>query len=206
MKQQQHRHTGQNEAQTLTKAVTHIRLDAANAGKLAALDALAEVYLLLCQQYVTLFCSEEQPDKFRATCFTTSLSERWHRVAVQQAAGIAQFGAPIVRKPTRITWRTSRSTVNNWHNLNLTRMQKSQYGRNGTSRYCDRSVSRPMSTLWRWNPRRIPPLTTGYASALLSGITPSGSRSSWQPITAKHSLARLSIPASCSTSGAAIGG
>ena len=38
----------------VTRAVTHIRLLEVNAGKLAALDALAPVFLLLCQQYVTL--------------------------------------------------------------------------------------------------------------------------------------------------------
>src|SRR5215467_1176208 len=81
----------------ITKAVTHIRLIEVNPGKLAALDALAEVYLALCQQYVTLFCTEEQPDKFRDTLFATPLSERWHRVAIQQATGIAQ------------SWRTNRA-------------------------------------------------------------------------------------------------
>jgi hypothetical protein len=97
MKQRNRRHTGQDEPQRITKAVTHIRLEAANAGKLAALDALAQVYLTLCQQYVTLFCTDEHPDKFRATCFATPISERWHRVAIQQAAGIAQ------------SWRTNRT-------------------------------------------------------------------------------------------------
>ncbi|HEY6409511.1 MAG TPA: transposase [Ktedonobacteraceae bacterium] len=90
MKHHNHRHMGQDEPQTLTRAVTHIRLEATNAGKLAVLDALAPVYLALCQQYVALFCTEEAPDKFRATCFATPLSERWQRVAIQQAAGIAQ--------------------------------------------------------------------------------------------------------------------
>jgi len=37
-----------------------------------------------------MFCTGEAPNKFRATCFATPLSERWHRVAIQQAAGIAQ--------------------------------------------------------------------------------------------------------------------
>jgi len=92
-----HRLTGQDSPQTITKAVTHIRLEATNAGKLAALDDLAKVYLPLCQQYVTLFCTDEQPNKFRSTCFVTPLSERWHRVAIQQAAGIAQ------------SWRTNRA-------------------------------------------------------------------------------------------------
>jgi len=90
MKKRNRRHTGQDEPQTITKAVTHIRLEEANVGKLAALDALAPVYSTLCQQYVTLFCTDEHPDRFRATCFATPLSERWHRVAIQQAAGIAQ--------------------------------------------------------------------------------------------------------------------
>ena len=99
MKQRTHRHTGQQEVQTITKAVTHIRLTEANPGKLAALDTLAPVYLALCQQYVTLFCTEEQPDKFHVPLFPTPLSQRWHRVAIQQAAGIAQ------------SWRTNRANA-----------------------------------------------------------------------------------------------
>src|SRR6266536_361158 len=63
------------------------------------LDQLAQVYLALCQQYVTLFCTDELPDSFHAPCLVTSLSERWHRVAIQQAAGIAK------------SWRTNRATA-----------------------------------------------------------------------------------------------
>jgi len=74
----------------LTKAVTHIKIQEANPGKLAALDALAQAYMLLCQQYVTLFCTERQPDKFATPIFHSPLSQRWQRVAIQQAAGIAQ--------------------------------------------------------------------------------------------------------------------
>jgi transposase len=76
--------------------VPHIRLSETNACKLAALDALAPVYQALCQEYVTYFCTEEAPDKFHAPVFATPLSERWHRVAIQQAAGIAR------------SWRTNR--------------------------------------------------------------------------------------------------
>ena len=83
----------------ITKALTHIRLSETNIGKLAALDELAAVYRSLCQQYVTLFCTDEQPDQFRAPCFETALSERWQRVAIQQAAGIAQ------------SWRTNRENA-----------------------------------------------------------------------------------------------
>jgi hypothetical protein len=89
MKQRQ-RYQRQGTSQQITKAVTHIRLIEVNPGKLAALDVLAPVYLALCQQYVTLFCTEELPDKFHSPVFQTPLSERWHRVAIQQAAGIAQ--------------------------------------------------------------------------------------------------------------------
>ncbi|MGZ3615970.1 MAG: RNA-guided endonuclease TnpB family protein [Ktedonobacteraceae bacterium] len=96
MKRRTHQPVGLSTSQTLTKAVTNIRLETVNAGKLAALDDLAQVYISLCQQYITLFCTEEMPDRFRATCFATSLSERWHRVAIQQAAGVAQ------------SWRTNR--------------------------------------------------------------------------------------------------
>src|SRR5712691_10077346 len=97
MKQRKRRRSDPYEPQTLTRAVTHIRLEAANAGKLAALDDLAPVYLSLCQQYVTLFCTDEHPNKLRAPLFATALSERWQRVAIQQAAGIAQ------------SWRTNRA-------------------------------------------------------------------------------------------------
>ncbi len=95
MKQRQ-RYERPGTPQRMTKAVTHIRLSEVNPGKLAALNQLAPVYLALCQQYVTHFCTEEQPDKFHAPVFPTPLSERWHRVAIQQAAGIAQ------------SWRTNR--------------------------------------------------------------------------------------------------
>ena len=97
MKQRKRHRRGPYDPQTITRAVTHIRLEAANAGKLTALDDLAQVYLPLCQQYVTLFCTEERPNKLRAPLFATPLSERWQRVAIQQAAGIAQ------------SWRTNRA-------------------------------------------------------------------------------------------------
>ncbi|MGO8949646.1 MAG: RNA-guided endonuclease InsQ/TnpB family protein [Ktedonobacterales bacterium] len=74
----------------LTRAVTPIRLCDANHAKIAALDALAADYLRLCQAYTTYFCTEAQPDTYAAPCFNSPLSQRWQRVAVQHAAGIAQ--------------------------------------------------------------------------------------------------------------------
>ncbi|MBA2677489.1 MAG: transposase [Ktedonobacteraceae bacterium] len=93
------KHAKKGEPQTITKAVTHIRLEAANAGKLTALDTLAEVYLELTQQYTTLFCTDELPNGFRAPCFLTLLSERWHRNAIQHGAGIAK------------SWRSNRANA-----------------------------------------------------------------------------------------------
>ncbi len=74
----------------LTRAITHIRLCDANHAKIAALDALADEYLRLCQQYTTYFCTEAEPNGYLAPCFASPLSQRWQRVAIQQAAGIAQ--------------------------------------------------------------------------------------------------------------------
>src|SRR6266545_6177382 len=83
---------------TLTRAITHIpiRLDAANVGKLAQLDALAEAYKALCQQYVTAFCTDVEPDKYADAWLDSALSARWQRVVIQHAAGVAQ------------SWRTNR--------------------------------------------------------------------------------------------------
>ena len=87
------------EPQRITKAVTHIRLAETNPGKLTALDQLAHVFLQLVQQYVILFCTDGIPDAFHTPCFPTELSERWQRVAIQQAAGIAK------------SWRTNRANA-----------------------------------------------------------------------------------------------
>jgi hypothetical protein len=86
--------------QTLTHAVTHIRLLAANPGKLDALDQLVVRFQALCQQYITLFCTAAtSPDQYADPVFESELSQRWHRVAMQQAAGIAK------------SWRTNRQAA-----------------------------------------------------------------------------------------------
>jgi hypothetical protein len=46
----------------ITRAVTHIRLCAVNDAKIAALDALAAEYIALCQQYMTHFCTQAEPN------------------------------------------------------------------------------------------------------------------------------------------------
>lgn len=98
----------------VTKAVTHVRLIEVNPGKLAALDDLALVYLSLCQQYVTLFCTIEPPNKLRDPLYPTPLSERWHRVAIMQAAGIAR------------SWRSNRTNAFRQYQDDLVHYQKLQ--------------------------------------------------------------------------------
>src|SRR2546428_5167089 len=143
MKQRQHRHSGLYNPQTHTFAVTHIRLEAANVGKLAALDDLAQVYLPLCQQYVTLFCTDEYPDKFRATCFATPLSERWHRVAIQQAAGIVQSWRTNRAQAYQAISTTSWTTTSKRQKAPWMQTPKNPCGASGTSRRSRRPASRP---------------------------------------------------------------
>src|SRR5712664_3136962 len=98
----------------VTQAVTHIRLIEVNPSKLVALDQLAPAYLVLCQQYVMLFCTTELPNKLRDPLYRTPLSERWQRVAIMQAAGIAK------------SWRTNRATAYQQYQQDLARYQKQQ--------------------------------------------------------------------------------
>jgi hypothetical protein len=120
----------------VTRAVTHIRLGEVNPGKLAALDALAPVYLALCQQYVTLFCTQEMPNKLRDPLYSTPLSERWHRVAIMQAAGIAQ------------AWRSTRAAAYQQYQNDLVQYQKKQAE--------EASTTKAQEPRWReWN---VPPL------------------------------------------------
>ena len=131
MKQRHRRSKKPGEPLIHTFAVTHIRLGEANAGKLVALDALAPVYLALCQQYVTLFCTAVQPDKFSPPVFQTPLSERWHRVAIQQAAGIAQ------------SWRINREQA--YQDYVEERAEYQEQQANGTP---DAQMKEPVWTEW----------------------------------------------------------
>ena len=74
----------------ITQAVTHIPLCHTNSCKRAVLDELAEVYQGLCQDYTIYFCEVEAPDPYAKPHLPSVLSQRWQRVAIQQAAGIAQ--------------------------------------------------------------------------------------------------------------------
>src|SRR5690606_2314955 len=84
---------------TLIQAITHIPLRESNQVKLDALNAVAEVYQKLCQEYTTYFCEDAEPDGYADPHLPSELSQRWQRVAMMQAAGIAQ------------SWRSNRDNA-----------------------------------------------------------------------------------------------
>jgi hypothetical protein len=95
--------------QRFIQAVTHIPRQETNHNKLDRLNAVADAYRDLCQKYTTYFCEETEPDKYVAAHIASELSQRWQRVALMQAAGIAQ------------SWRSNSSnptinpTISTWH-------------------------------------------------------------------------------------------
>ena len=79
----------------MKKAITHLKLEQANPGKLKRLDELASEYQRIVQAYVDWLISHEmrQPDKYAAVPeqeIPTKLSDRWQRCAWQPACGIVQ--------------------------------------------------------------------------------------------------------------------
>jgi hypothetical protein len=79
----------------IKKAITHLKLDQANPGKLQKLDKLAVEHQRILQAYVDWLISHEirQPDKYAAVPeqdIATGLSDRWQRCAWQQACGIVR--------------------------------------------------------------------------------------------------------------------
>ena len=131
--------------QTLTRAVTHIRLLEANTGKLEALDALVTVYLELCQRYTTLFCQAEcTPDKWGEPVFETELSDRLHRVAMQQAAGIAR------------SFRSNRARAYRAYLEDLARYQRARAEAEAQGRLASFKQHEPTWTEWNLPVLRVP--------------------------------------------------
>jgi transposase len=134
-----------SEPRHITRAVTHIRLQEVNAVKLATLDALAPVYLSLCQQYVTLFCTEELPNKLREPLYETELSERWHRVAIMQAAGIAK------------SWRSNRANALRDHEKEQEKYKErfalyQEQQKRGRKDLGEEEIQEPKAPIWHeWN-------------------------------------------------------
>ena len=79
----------------MKKAITHLKLDRANAVKLHRLDELATEYVRVAQAYVDWLIQRQvqEPDKYAAvpeSDVPTRLSDRWQRCAWQQACGIVR--------------------------------------------------------------------------------------------------------------------
>ncbi len=79
----------------MKKAITHLKLNQANAGKLQKLDELAAEHGRVVQAYVDWLIGHEvrQPNKYAdipEQDIPTRLSDRWQRCAWQQACGIVQ--------------------------------------------------------------------------------------------------------------------
>lgn len=77
------------------KAITHLKLDQANLGKLHQLDELAAEYRRVVQAYVDHLIAQEvrRPDSFAAVPerdVPTPMSDRWQRCAWRQACGIVR--------------------------------------------------------------------------------------------------------------------
>jgi hypothetical protein len=86
------------------KAITHLKLNLANAGKLAALDAVAAEYQWVTQCFVEGLIDAEtrEPDKYAdIPDLPNRLSERWLRCAWQQACGLVQswYSTERVNRP-----------------------------------------------------------------------------------------------------------
>ena len=91
------------------KAITHLKLDQANPGKLHKLDELAAEHQRVVQAYIHWLIGHEirQPDKYALIPeqdIPTPLSDRWQRCAWQQASGIVRswysnrrHNPPVVR-------------------------------------------------------------------------------------------------------------
>lgn len=131
----------------LTHAVTHIRLIEANQGRLDALDQMMAVYLPLCQQYVSLFCTQEAgPDKYADLVFETELSDRLHRVAMQQAAGIAG------------SWRTNRAAAYDTYLEDLADYAEAKAKAEADNRSLDPKRKEPEWHEWNLPQLRVPVL------------------------------------------------
>ncbi len=181
MKQKRKKRAKPGEPQRITKAVTQIRLIEVNPGKLAALNELAPVYLALCQQYVTLFCTQERPDKLRAPCYPTPLSERWQRVAIMQAAGIAQ------------SWRTNRTQAYEQYQQDLSRYRQQAAG--GTL------AAQAQEPVWHeWN---VPTLREPCIQANVNVVKLEESRDStydyWLTISTLEKGQPIAVPVKLST-------
>jgi transposase len=103
------------------------------------------VYLPLCQQYTTLFCTQEaNPDKYTDPVYQTELSDRLHRVALQQAAGIAK------------SWRTNRQAAYETYLKDLADYTEVKAKARAEGRELDRKRKEPAWREWKLPTLRVP--------------------------------------------------
>lgn len=79
----------------IKKAITHLKVDHTNKGKLQKLESVAAEYMRTTQAYVDFMIQHKmkEPDKFASipeADVPTKLSKRWQRCAWQQACGIVK--------------------------------------------------------------------------------------------------------------------
>src|SRR6266513_4613652 len=181
---------------TLTHAVTHIRLMETNPGKLEALDRLVMVYLALCQHYVTHFCTEADPNSYAVPVFETDLSERWQRVAIEQAAGIARafrtnrqnaydaylealadYAQAEAKATTSGVPLDRHATEPQWHEWSLPELRVPALQANANVVVVEKSEDSTfdywlrISTLDKGHPLRIPVRLSSYHKKALEGCT-----------------------------------
>ena len=159
----------------MKKAVTHLKLNQANPGKLQKLDELASEHPRVVQAYVNWLISKEirQPNKYAdlpQEDVSTPLSNRWQRCAWQQACGMVQSWYSNERQNRPVLGKRSLHNVCIQANTNVVVIEPSR------SPHFD--VWLRISTLEAGHPVRIPILlyerakeTLTQFPKLCSGVT-----------------------------------
>ena len=134
--EQKQRQRTRKSKQTLTRAVPHIRLAEANAGKLEALDLLSEAFMALTQQYVTLFCTRAaDPDGYLALSMQQRFLNAGSGLPFSRQRASPNRGAaigPPPPLPISVLTQDGRRPKRRSQRPNA----KSRCGRNGTCRNC----------------------------------------------------------------------
>src|SRR6202043_2843929 len=92
-----------------------------------------------------LFCTIEPPNKLRHPCYGTPLCQRWQRVAIMQAAGIAQ------------SWRSNLARAERAYREDVDAYQEElqayqQHQARDVRPHGERTMKAPTAPVWReWN-------------------------------------------------------
>jgi putative transposase len=142
----------------MKRAITHLKLDDANAGKLQKLDAVAAAYMTLVQQYVDYIVEHDVRDAHKfdpLPAIETPLISDWPRCAWMQAVGIMSsfYSNQRQNKPTL------RKTAL-WSNCHVVKIEPSR------TPYYDYWLR--ITTLEKRKPVRIPITLYDYAREQLA--------------------------------------